>query len=53
MHAVMGRHVALVELLLSHKANPFIKDALDKTALDYCSHMNDGNVTSLKQMINA
>ena len=49
--AVHSKDVQLVAACLNANLNPFLKDGLDRTALDYTSSINDGKGTDMRNLI--
>ena len=41
MMAVESGHIQLVAACLNNQFNPFLKDALDRQAIDYAQHYRD------------
>ena len=47
MLAIESRNEELVASILEHAANPFFKDALGKTAINYAQFMRDERMDEL------
>ena len=53
MMAIESGSIQLVALALNNNLNPFLKDALGRTALDYSKHYRDVMGQDMHQLINA
>eukprot|EP00353_Schmidingerella_taraikaensis_P016520 CAMPEP_0185602980 /NCGR_PEP_ID=MMETSP0436-20130131/2127_1 /TAXON_ID=626734 ORGANISM="Favella taraikaensis, Strain Fe Narragansett Bay" /NCGR_SAMPLE_ID=MMETSP0436 /ASSEMBLY_ACC=CAM_ASM_000390 /LENGTH=153 /DNA_ID=CAMNT_0028233307 /DNA_START=54 /DNA_END=515 /DNA_ORIENTATION=+ len=51
MCAVDSGNIELVVLCLNEKLNPFLKDALDRSALDYARHFNNVQGHNMRELI--
>ena len=51
MTAVESGDIQLVAKCLNERLNPFLKDALDRTALDYAQHFRDVLGHDMRQLI--
>ena len=53
MTAVESGNIQLVAHCLNERLNPFLKDALDRTAFDYAQHFRDVMGHDMRELISA